>query len=1602
MKERVNADWIKLNSTLRYIGQQIMLLLAVSVILVVFWCLKLTGITLAGEAFCGHEEHVHDENCVAGSLICVTEELQGHIHEENCYSPEEKKVICDQEECEGHTHGETCYLPEEIVLICEQEECEGHSHDELCYFLAESTVICELEEGENHTHEELCYSPEESILICEQEERVSHTHEDVCYLVQESMLICELEECEGHIHEDACFVIEESTLICEQEEVQGHIHDNDCYESMLVCTKEEHIHVESCYSNINEDLETASEWEASIEGVALDGTSAENIVSIARSQLGYQESTLNFEVDAQGVRRGITRFGQWYGNPYGDWSAMFALFCLEYAGIDDIPANAGPESLRLAWENAGLYVSAQDYMPQVGNLLFLSETSFAEAQTIEDEQTIEEQTIDEESAVQIQEESLNENGIAMAVAIITEVAEEHITIIQGNVNDAVVEYSIEIGNGSILGYGRIQESSPYAVMTLRSQEMRFVAKTIAYNTNIFNNNRAFLIYTQKNGEYYAIDGSGNAVPVSVPGDGSIYSESERAENLLWTISRTNSNYVIENLGTGRFLHPYNNGNGDTGVTTTTGWTTSLYSTYNGVLLQNSAYARLNNDNTAFVTTQYANEASAFQFGYVDRYTIWLDGTNGNLMSLHGSSTESLQVAYGQTITLPSQWKSPEKYSYVLRGWYDVKNGRYYSAGAEVVIEEELLFYADWVAATYDIGQMNGYVVDSVNTSEFITTHVFDYNSLFNVLSMSNNYSGGSETRWTLVESGKVQSTQEDTLNFIFVDYDNTNDPGAISYPVGRNQANGVDYSRVTSGLYNNRLTNRLFNKDLELAGKHYLGTGNYLFQYGSDPNDAEHYGYFYYDSMLNAASYHQTNGRFYIYDYLERTVDSANNDSYSDFLPLNSPYANTNGKATGTYYYNGVHNEYVGTPHLSYDTKYSDNDNSPNRIGTNFWFGMSIDIDFYLSSKPGTRDSEGVLANQSIVGKEMVFEFSGDDDVWVLIDGQLVLDIGGIHEVETGSINFSTGDVIVDGVKTGSVNYLSPGSHKVTMYYLERGSSMSNFKLRFNLSTRYTMNLRKEDTLTAHLLDGAQFAFYTDEACTQPAELWDSRDAHERGESPRNVFTVTGGSASIWGFAAGNTYYFEEIRGPNNLNGVAANGVVRMQLNNHGTPDYEIVKNSSGELTVGYMVHGYKVNEDTQEAYLVITNTDAIGSEPTEVYVEKVWSDNKNHTSDSVIVYLRANGNQIQSVTLNQANNWKHTWTNLPKTDAAGNKVSYTVHESTVPGYVGKVEKIDAPASGGGTVGGLTSADSFANGETYLLYTRFGYIGAANNKILLEADQATALGSNATQWTAVVNSDGTVTLTNKNGQTLYYDNYTFKASSSPGTYKKLRYANGKLYCYIDHGGWNETLYPIDNDNVASNVTYNSVFYTTGNETEAMKVTLQKEVINQPSAPSEEGICYRITNIPAGEATISLQVNKKWNLGQIGQSSMYEGLNIQMRLLADGKDGGLVGNLNLRNGWSYTFKDLPKYNNNGQEIIYTVEEINLPNDWHVEYGPVTSIDGSQTDYEATVTNIYHMTVELPTTGSIGRHGYTMLGLLIMLTALVWYCRQRHKCERRKCQ
>ncbi len=123
----------------------------------------------------------------------------------------------------------------------------------------------------------------------------------------------------------------------------------------------------------------------------------------------------------------------------------------------------------------------------------------------------------------------------------------------------------------------------------------------------------------------------------------------------------------------------------------------------------------------------------------------------------------------------------------------------------------------------------------------------------------------------------------------------------------------------------------------------------------------------------------------------------------------------------------------------------------------NFYFGAKIELPF-------------VYANGGTVnGKDMIYEFTGDDDVWVYVDGNLALDLGGIHGAVSGSINFKTleattneqdssGKTITNTHKLEGFDS-SEKNHTIQVFYLERGANFSNFRMAFNLiqPTNYTV-----------------------------------------------------------------------------------------------------------------------------------------------------------------------------------------------------------------------------------------------------------------------------------------------------------------------------------------------------------------------------------------------------------------------------------------------------------------------------------------------------------------------------------------------------------------
>ena len=146
----------------------------------------------------------------------------------------------------------------------------------------------------------------------------------------------------------------------------------------------------------------------------------------------------------------------------------------------------------------------------------------------------------------------------------------------------------------------------------------------------------------------------------------------------------------------------------------------------------------------------------------------------------------------------------------------------------------------------------------------------------------------------------------------------------------------------------------------------------------------------------------------------------------------------------------------------------------------NYGFGQKFDLKFRLTSDGKVLDS----ANKEV---PIEFNFSGDDDVWVFIDGQLVLDIGGDHGVVTGRIDFANKKATVSSAKNSSSGGISNGEvekgfpeklntedyftkeHTLTMFYMERGLWESNMQITFNFPQENKLTVEKEvDTTGAN------------------------------------------------------------------------------------------------------------------------------------------------------------------------------------------------------------------------------------------------------------------------------------------------------------------------------------------------------------------------------------------------------------------------------------------------------------------------------------------------------------------------------------------------------
>ena len=329
------------------------LALAMITTLFVNWQLHGVGISMTAQYQCGEEEHTHTADCYTKVLTCGYEE--GEL--ENA----------DELAAAAATSQPTVEAEPAPLSLEPQIEFVPHEHTEDCYTEVQTLTCME----EEHVHGDDCFDPEDGSLICD---KFEHTHDESCYTT-EYELTCGLEE--GELVEQvveptqsaelaAMAVAEPVALEPTVDTVEPiyHHHTDACYEEVLTCPLPEHHHTVACLSDTSADVETPEEWQAANAEAVMTGNWDEDLLSVAKTQLGYEQSEKNFEIDpADGVTlHYYSRYGQSYGNPYGEWDVMFLSYCLKYAGIPQsaIPQEASVLALRSSMSDMDWLLDGED------------------------------------------------------------------------------------------------------------------------------------------------------------------------------------------------------------------------------------------------------------------------------------------------------------------------------------------------------------------------------------------------------------------------------------------------------------------------------------------------------------------------------------------------------------------------------------------------------------------------------------------------------------------------------------------------------------------------------------------------------------------------------------------------------------------------------------------------------------------------------------------------------------------------------------------------------------------------------------------------------------------------------------------------------------------------------------------------------------------------------------------------------------------------------------------------------------------------------------------------------------------------------------------
>lgn len=1097
------------------------------------------------------EAHTHDESCSSlrrGELKCELTEEAGHTHGDDCLVPGET-LICTEAEREGHSHTEGCYSVGS-ELTCTAEEGEGHSHTEACYsvettltcaedhehgedcYTQTQTLVCAIPETPAHTHGDGCYT-EVTTLICEIPEDPGHTHVDTCY---EQVLDCGLEEKEGHTHEDACFeMVSELTcgreeipetviqhnLICGKEQIAPHTHDSGCSdengnlictiqnavphqhteaciqpartEENLICGLQVHEHTLICYSDPTADLETAQDWEKTFAELELSGDWRRDVVALAKTQLGYEESTKNYIVE-DGNPKGYTRYGDWYGIPYGDWCAMFVSFCLDYAGVEDMPLDCNcPNWIRTLTE-AKRYYSRDDYVPLSGDLIFFDWNGDGSSDHV---------------------------GLVAEYIPATEDALATVRTIEGNSGNCVKYNGYAPNDTTIMGYGALpvqlteeeqaQVDAVIAMIDAMPASEEIEAQLLAYEES--EDMEAYEAYFKTIGQqgqrtYQAYLALGEELQAYVTNVDRLMDSS-----WLWSMVTLDIKQGIDVLQ----INTCTTANGpDTtllrGKSASNLSSTHTYEWWSAIVVEERS------DGTLYVSQVINSQGDKRAYG---------PSTENGFVLLVWSGTirfEALDVSPGDAVSVSFDYTQTGTYTGTSYGTVTFSDGNFKSnknnskkldivqgADTNELIEVNLYDYGDNINTLYSSnGKYPGYQQDNGSTnvgSAFNQYQSFNFGNnitadlaagLSNVTvkdgttinATASTYGGVAYGYANIPVSGKMLPTLKDnypaladgtSLDYLF-------STGTYATKQNTGSINGLFQHNPVTGAYtfNSRENHAQFDSETDTFTlyKQIISSNFIMYPFGN---------FLPFNDITEKSAQASTIDRAYLVEIANSAQYKADggynqtaNDEYGTLATQLKKFISLMDAKYGTGWdaYDAV-NQYF----ISSNLPATFSESSPQlRDGealmdyiysidydeeTDFYFGMDMKMTF-MQPKDGLTGND--TNGDGAPDYPMIFYFTGDDDVWVYIDDVLFLDLSGIHRHVGGEIDFvnglvkyyvldpASGDVAGEPYKTvsfaeilGSTNGLSDAgtfanysTHTFNFYYMERGAGSGVCRMNFN------------------------------------------------------------------------------------------------------------------------------------------------------------------------------------------------------------------------------------------------------------------------------------------------------------------------------------------------------------------------------------------------------------------------------------------------------------------------------------------------------------------------------------------------------------------------